>query len=328
MTHEVFISYSSKDQKIVEGLSAYLEQHGIRCFVAYRDIPKGVVWAAAITEAIENCQCMVVVFSGNFNSSPQVDREIEMCAEEKKTIIPFKIQDAPLVGAKKYYLKNINWIDAFPEPENYFGDLCNAVKKLLPNTERTPVEIKSPPPPPTTSAQCLLKIRPNCACKIFVDEELKTVAEADRMTKLPLNKGAYFLEFVSVENESDKFTVETYTLADAEQLLIVDLESIRQKRIEKLELIVFTENGKYGFKEKETGKEIIPLKYDLAYKFQNIEDLGLACVESNSKYGFIDKTGKEITPLKYDYAFGFCGGLAKVELNGEIFYIDKQGKRV
>ena len=69
MAHDVFISYSTIDQKITEGLSAYLEQNGIRCFVAYRDIPRGVVWAKVITEAIENCKLMVVVFSEHFNRS-------------------------------------------------------------------------------------------------------------------------------------------------------------------------------------------------------------------------------------------------------------------
>ena len=35
MRYDVFISYSSLDQKVVEGLCAYLERHRIRCFVAY-----------------------------------------------------------------------------------------------------------------------------------------------------------------------------------------------------------------------------------------------------------------------------------------------------
>lgn len=43
MKYDVFISYSSDDQKVVEGLCAYLEERKIRCFVAYRDIPRGVV---------------------------------------------------------------------------------------------------------------------------------------------------------------------------------------------------------------------------------------------------------------------------------------------
>jgi len=133
MEHDVFISYSTKDQKTVEDISQYLEQNGIRCFVAFRDIPKSVVWAKAITEAIENCKMMVVVFSENANSSDQMDREIELCVEEKKPVLPFRIQDTKLTGVKKYYLKNINWINAFPNPEKSFGELLKSVQILLPD---------------------------------------------------------------------------------------------------------------------------------------------------------------------------------------------------
>lgn len=131
MTHDVFISYSFQDQKIVEGLSAFLEENGIRCFIAYRDIPRGVVWAAAITEAIEQSKMMVVVFSDSFNKSPQVDREIELCAEEKKPILTFRITEHDFIGAKKYYLKNLNWIDAFPDPKKSFGFLHDSISKLI-----------------------------------------------------------------------------------------------------------------------------------------------------------------------------------------------------
>lgn len=131
MAHDVFISYSSKDQKIVEALSHYLEERNIRCFVAYRDIPKGKVWAAAITEAIENSQMMIVIFSKDFNLSPQVDREIELGSEENKPILTFRIQEEEFAGAKKYYLKNLNWIDAFPNPELCFANLFTSVEKLI-----------------------------------------------------------------------------------------------------------------------------------------------------------------------------------------------------
>lgn len=91
MKYDVFISYSSLDQKVAEGVCAYLEQHSIRCFIAYRDIPKGVVCARAIVEALDESQMMVVVFSGNFNCSEQVDREIELTSEDKKAILTFRI---------------------------------------------------------------------------------------------------------------------------------------------------------------------------------------------------------------------------------------------
>ena len=131
MNYDVFISYSSKDQKVVEAMCAYLEQHKIRCFVAYRDIPKGFVWAKAIVEALDESKMMVVVFSEEFNLSDQVDREIELASEDKKPILTFRISDAMFKGAKKYYLKNINWIDAFPHPEKVFDALLDNVCKLI-----------------------------------------------------------------------------------------------------------------------------------------------------------------------------------------------------
>lgn len=129
--YDVFISYSTEDQKIAEGVCGYLERNGYRCFVAYRDIPRGIVWAAAITEAIDESVMMVVVFSKYFNISPQTDREIELASENKMPILTYRIADDKMTGAKKYYLKNLHWIDAFPNPEKFFGQLLDSVRKLM-----------------------------------------------------------------------------------------------------------------------------------------------------------------------------------------------------
>lgn len=158
MKYDVFISYSSHDQKVVEGLCAYLEQQKIRCFVAYRDIPRGVVWARAIVDALDESRMMVVVFSEHFNNSDQVDREIELASEDKKPILTFRISNDVFKGAKKYYLKNINWIDAFPNPEQVFGSVAENVATLLgiklstPSTPSTPSAPSAPSTPSTPSA--------------------------------------------------------------------------------------------------------------------------------------------------------------------------------
>jgi hypothetical protein len=375
MAHDVFISYSSNDQKIVEGLSACLEQNGIRCFVAYRDIPRGVVWAEAITNAIEDCKMMIVVFSEHFNSSKQVDREIEMGSEDKKPILTFRIQNVAFTGAKKYYLKNLNWIDAFLEPELCFGSLCESVKKLLSidpdkktdTTAPAPSPTPTPTPPqPEPANQYILKIRPNLTCAVFVDDERRTEALAGKITKLPMNRGTFLLEFVSTENEQDKFVIEEYAIADPEQLLRVDLESITQKRkekeriayLEELKLVDYKDaSGKYGFKDR-AGNIIIQAKYDYVWSFFTdlapvklcrkwgyIDKTGKeiisfkydyvdffredsALVKLNDKWGFIDKTGKEIISFKYDYAYQFSEGLALVKLCLKWGYIDKTGKEI
>ena len=135
MAHDVFISYSFADQKIVEGLSAYLEQHGIRCFVAYRDIPRGKNWAEYIPPAIENCKMMVYVHSSTANESEMINKEIALCLEYKRPILPFKISDIKYAGAKAFHLVTINWIDAFPNPKEYFGELLTSIKNLFPEFE-------------------------------------------------------------------------------------------------------------------------------------------------------------------------------------------------
>ncbi|MBK7505883.1 MAG: WG repeat-containing protein [Bacteroidetes bacterium] len=50
--------------------------------------------------------------------------------------------------------------------------------------------------------------------------------------------------------------------------------------------------------------------------------------ERYDKFGFLDNSGKEVIPLIYDDAFRFSEGLAIVEKNGKSGYIDKTGKEV
>lgn len=84
-------------------------------------------------------------------------------------------------------------------------------------------------------------------------------------------------------------------------------------------------DGKYGFIDK-TGKVVIPLNYDDTWSFSE----GLALVSRNGKYGFIDKTSKVVIPLKYDKADSFNNGVAGVldRSIGEAFYINRQGERL
>ena len=76
MAHDVFISYSSKDKHAGDAVCNVLEHHGIRCWIAPRDIVPGVGWARSIIGAINGARVMVLVFSRNANASPQIEREV------------------------------------------------------------------------------------------------------------------------------------------------------------------------------------------------------------------------------------------------------------
>lgn len=94
--HFVFISHSHVDREVADTLCRTLEEAGMRCWVAPRDVQPGREWRPSIIEAIERCQVMILVFSDEANRSPQVSREVEVAFEEGKTIIPFRIENTEM----------------------------------------------------------------------------------------------------------------------------------------------------------------------------------------------------------------------------------------
>ena len=62
MNYDVFISYSHKDKQIADAVCARLEQEGIRCWYAPRDIVPGADWAESIIRSIESVKVMIIIF--------------------------------------------------------------------------------------------------------------------------------------------------------------------------------------------------------------------------------------------------------------------------
>ncbi len=58
----------------------------------------------------------------------------------------------------------------------------------------------------------LLKIRTDLACRVLIDGEERATAHPDKITRIPLRGGSYQLQFVSLENEADKITIDTYRI--------------------------------------------------------------------------------------------------------------------
>jgi hypothetical protein len=61
--------------------------------------------------------------------------------------------------------------------------------------------------------------------------------------------------------------------------------------------------------------------YDFADDFTD----GLARVQRNGKYGYINPKGEAAIPLVYDDARNFSEGLASVKQNGKWGFIDPKG---
>ena len=141
MEYNVFISHSSKDEEKVRPLCEYLEDKGIKCFVSYRDIPTGVSYPGAITRAIRESEMLLLVLSKESNESTQVDRELTLANDQKMKMSCFKLEDIAYSDDKAYLMSGVNWLDAFPAPEQHYfellQDICRQLGREVPKEEET-----------------------------------------------------------------------------------------------------------------------------------------------------------------------------------------------
>ncbi len=132
MKYDVFISYSSKDAESAKRVCAICERNKITCFLAERDIPKGVLWAPYIVNAIAASSVMVALFSKNYNLSIEVDREIALASVKRIPILVYRIDMSNFEGAKAYYFSNLNWFSSIGSNEESGNeDFIQSVLSLL-----------------------------------------------------------------------------------------------------------------------------------------------------------------------------------------------------
>jgi hypothetical protein len=163
MAHDVFISYAVEDSQAADRVRQALEEQGIKCWIAPRDVPYGAKYEEAIMDGISNSPLLILVLSAHSNASPHVEREIQnACSEGSPTrIIPVRIDDTQYSKALRYYLSSIQWLDASKPPlENHLPRLVEYVRSALPRGDRPPATVQPPRPPDeagTVGARPVLK---------------------------------------------------------------------------------------------------------------------------------------------------------------------------
>jgi len=132
MAHDVFISYAHEDKLVADAVCAKLEERGIRCWVAPRDVLPGEDWGEAIVTAIDESRLMVLVFSANSNASEHVKDEVERTVSRGKPILPFRVQDVEPSGSLALHLSRRHWLDALTPPlEQHLARLAETTHLLL-----------------------------------------------------------------------------------------------------------------------------------------------------------------------------------------------------
>lgn len=151
MNHDVFISYSSKNPEVALAVCHTLEEHGIKCWMAPRNIPPGCDYGDLIDDAIIASKVFLFIYSFESVNSVWCKGELNVAFSEEKTIIPYRIDTTPMKGAVRVMLNQRHWLDAYPDYKSQFASLVEAVnrslgKTMVPNSmplRSTPTEEKT-----------------------------------------------------------------------------------------------------------------------------------------------------------------------------------------
>ncbi len=87
-TLEIFISYSSKDEKLAGKIRDIIKKDSIEVFLAHRDIPLSEEWRNEILKKLETCSHLIAVCTENYQCSAWGNQEVGIALENKKKIIP------------------------------------------------------------------------------------------------------------------------------------------------------------------------------------------------------------------------------------------------
>jgi TolB-like protein/tetratricopeptide (TPR) repeat protein len=129
---DVFVSYASQDVAVADTIVEALERHGVKCWIAPRDVVPGEFYAHAIVGAINATRIVLVVLTGNAVGSPHVLREIERASAKRHPVVSFRIDTASLPAGLEYFLSASHWLDATTSGvDAALPKLVEAVQRLV-----------------------------------------------------------------------------------------------------------------------------------------------------------------------------------------------------
>jgi hypothetical protein len=123
----VFISHSSQDHEVAVRVCEALEQRGLGCWLASRDVGPGDNFQEAIVRAICAVRAMVLVFTGSANNSDEIKKEIALASHYHLAVIPVRVEDVLPTGAFLYELSTRQWIDAFDDWDRAMSRLADQI---------------------------------------------------------------------------------------------------------------------------------------------------------------------------------------------------------
>jgi formylglycine-generating enzyme required for sulfatase activity len=120
----LFVSHVSEDRAVALEIVSELERRGVPCWIAPRNVEPGKPFDDEISDALDRCRAMLLIFSEHCNESEYIRREITVAGESHKIIIPFRIEDVLPRRGLRVRLSDLHWIDGFASRERAVDELA------------------------------------------------------------------------------------------------------------------------------------------------------------------------------------------------------------
>jgi hypothetical protein len=132
--YAAFISYAGADRARAEDICAHLEDHGLRCWIAPRDVRGGREYASEILVGIERSAALVLVLSAAANESQFVPREVERAVAKGRPLIPVRVEEVLPASGLELFVSATHWIDAWAgDREAQLDRVYAAVRDAVPD---------------------------------------------------------------------------------------------------------------------------------------------------------------------------------------------------
>src|SRR5262249_35187639 len=110
-----------KDQQVARTVCAALENRGLGCWIASRDVSPGENYQEAIVRAIRAAKVMVLVFSDNANNSGEIKKELSLASRYNLVVIPARVEDVAPPGASELESPTGQWVNLLEDGDRKLG---------------------------------------------------------------------------------------------------------------------------------------------------------------------------------------------------------------
>ena len=129
MSNHVFVSHSHDDSPAADLIVKALEERGVACWIAPRDVDAGGSYAESIINAIESASCFVLIYSQSSNVSSHVMREVERALKFGVNIVPVRFDDSTPSKSLDYLLATVHWLAIAPDARE--RSIATAAEQIL-----------------------------------------------------------------------------------------------------------------------------------------------------------------------------------------------------